>query len=82
MKVLQERAPFKIDNGREPFQKNIRCKETFGDNEYFKTIFMGGEGLEKEMEEDKRKEYEDWKSKVVVGNPHFQVNQRQPKKPH
>jgi len=33
------------------------------------------------MEEEKKKEYEEWKSKIVVGNPHFKVDTLIIKKP-
>jgi hypothetical protein len=45
---------------------NIKCQPTFADPDYFKTVFLSGDDLTKQMEEDKLKEIEDWKHKVVV----------------
>ena len=62
------------EDGKPEFRKDFKVPPTFSDLEFFKTIFISGEGMEKEMEESKRKEYEDWKAKIVVGNPHFKVD--------
>lgn len=74
MEVLKSRPPFVREEGKPEFVKNFTTPATFSENEFFKTIFISGEGLEKEMEEVKRKQYEDWKSKIVVNNPHFKVD--------
>jgi len=70
-----------IEEGKVDFRKDFRCPQTFSDREFFNTIFISGEGLEREMEEEKKKEYEEWKSKIVVGNPHFKVDTLIIKKP-
>jgi hypothetical protein len=47
---------------------------TFSDKAFFKTVFISGDDMVAEMEATKKKEAEDWKSKVVVKNTHFAVN--------
>ncbi len=79
--TMKGRAPFvPEDLDKVDFFTNFRCPPTFADREFFKTVFISGDDMVKEMHEAKLKEVEDWKKKVVVENPHFAVNTRQP--PH
>jgi predicted butyrate kinase (DUF1464 family) len=47
--------------------------ETFSDPNYFKTVFISGEDMDKELAELKKKELEEFDKKVVVKNKHFYV---------
>ena len=73
-------APYTLaeSQSKVDFFTNFRCPPTFADNEFFKTVFISGDDMVKEMQEQKIKEQEDWKKKVVVGNTHFSVNTREP----
>mmetsp|Transcript_13352 Transcript_13352/g.11850 ORF Transcript_13352/g.11850 Transcript_13352/m.11850 type:complete len:295 (+) Transcript_13352:109-993(+) len=68
------------DPNKPGFNLNIQSVYTFGDKETFNTVFLGGDDVIKEMEEAKKAELDTWKSKVVVKNPHFEVNTRPNKK--
>mmetsp|Transcript_34263 Transcript_34263/g.33865 ORF Transcript_34263/g.33865 Transcript_34263/m.33865 type:complete len:201 (-) Transcript_34263:91-693(-) len=61
------------------FNLNIKNVDTFSSKDYFNTVFLGGDDVIAEMEQSKKAEHEKWKSKLVVDNPHFNVNTR-PKK--
>ena len=50
--------------------------QTFSDPSYFKTVFISGDDMVKEMAELKQKEIDDFEKKVVVENKHFFVNTR------
>ena len=50
--------------------------KTFSQPGYFKTVFISGEDMVKEMQEQKQKEIDDFNKKVVVENKHFFVNTR------
>jgi hypothetical protein len=80
MSVMKGRPPFVPDphSLKPDFFTNFRCPQTFADNDFFKTVFISGDDMVKEMQEAKLKEAEDWKKKVVVDNLHFTVNTRQP----
>lgn len=73
-------APFTMaeSQSKQDFFTNFRCPQTFADPEFFKTVFISGDDMVKEMQEAKIKEQEDWKKKVVVDNLHFSVNTRAP----
>lgn len=78
---MKGRQPFKPEEyGKSNFQLNFRVPQTFGDRETFNTVFISGDDMVKELLELQQKEQDDWKKKVVVENPHFVVNTRQPKK--
>ncbi len=62
------------------FSTNFRVPPTFADREFFNTVFISGDDMVKEMLELQQKEQEEWRKKLVVENPHFTVNTRQPKK--
>mmetsp|Transcript_39721 Transcript_39721/g.38284 ORF Transcript_39721/g.38284 Transcript_39721/m.38284 type:complete len:106 (-) Transcript_39721:423-740(-) len=49
--VLQYGQPYNAeDYGKDrDFQKNFRCPATFGDNEFFKTVFISGDDMVKEQ---------------------------------
>ena len=50
-------------------------KKTFSEQSYFKTVFAAtGAEMERQMEQDRRREQEEWEKKVVVANKHFFVN--------
>jgi hypothetical protein len=79
MATMKGRAPFiPEDHSKVDFFTNFRCPPTFADREFFKTVFISGDDMVKELQESKLKEVEDWKKKVVVDNTHFTVNTRQP----
>lgn len=44
--------------------------------EYFRSVFVSGEGAEAEVQEDLYKEVELWKSKVVVDSANVKINRR------
>jgi len=49
-------------------------KELFGkDPEYWKTVFISGDGLAAEMEADKQREKDEWEKKVVVDDVMFRA---------
>jgi len=64
------------DPNKPEFNLNIPKVYTFGNKEYFNTVFLGGDDVIAEMEEAKKAELDWWKSKLVVDNPHFKVNTR------
>ena len=79
MATIKGRPPFVPDgSGKPDFFMNFRCPQTFADPEFFKTVFISGDDMVKEMQEAKIKEQEDWKKKVVVDSTHFSVNTRAP----
>lgn len=80
MATMKGRPPFVQEDVNKPdFFTNFRCPYTFADNGFFKTVFISGDDMVREMAETKAKEAEDWKKKVVVGSTHFTVNTRMPK---
>ena len=54
----------------------MKNTKTFSDASYFKTVFISGDDMVKEMAEQKQKEIDDFNKKVVVDNKHFFVNTR------
>ena len=60
--------------------KNKNKNEFFSDPDYFKTVFISGDDMVKEMEEMKKKEIDDFNKKVVVDSQHFNVNTREKQK--
>lgn len=65
------------DDGKQDFQSKVKSQgSTFSDPSYFKTVFISGDDMVKEMQELKQKEIDDFNSKVVVANTHFKVNTR------
>jgi hypothetical protein len=80
MATVKSRPPFVAEEwGKPNFQMNFRCPQTFSDNEYFKTVFISGDDMVKELQEARLREIEAWNKKVVVESTHFTVNTRQPK---
>lgn len=80
MSTMKGRPPFVPDESKkQDFFTNFRCPQTFADQSFFKTVFISGDDMVREMAEAKLKEAEDWKKKVVVESTHFTVNTRQPK---
>jgi len=62
-------------NGKPDFQSKIKSQgPTFSDKDYFKTVFISGDDMVKEIAEQKQKEIDDFNKKVVVANQHFYVN--------
>lgn len=51
-------APFSPEesNGKKDFYSNFRCPQTFAEPEFFKTVFISGDDMVKEMQEAKIKE--------------------------
>jgi hypothetical protein len=43
-------------HGKPDFFTNFRCPQTFADPEFFKTVFISGDDMVKEMQEAKIKE--------------------------
>jgi len=43
----------------------------FSDWDFFKTVHLGGDDVIKEWEDAMKKEYDTWKSKLVVDTPVF-----------
>ena len=76
--TIKSRPPFKPEEygGKPDFFMNFRCPQTFADPSFFKTVFISGDDMVREMAEAKAKEAEDWKKKVVVESTHFTVNTR------
>lgn len=54
----------------------MKTKDTFADPDYFKTVFISGDGLVKEQLEAKQKEIDEFNRKLVVENKYFSVNKR------
>lgn len=55
--------------GQVDFQSKIKIsKPTFSDKEYFNTVFISGDDMVKELQEQKQKEIDDFNKKVVVEN--------------
>ena len=81
MATIKGRPPFVPDEseGKTNFMMNFKCPKTFSENDFFKTVFISGDDMVKEMQAMKAKEIDDWKKKVIVENEHFTVNTRQPK---
>ena len=74
---MKGRPPFvQTEVGKPDFFTNFRAPQTFSNNEFFKTVFISGDDMVKDQQEQKLKEIEDWKKKVVVDNDHFTVNTR------
>ena len=66
------------ESGKPDFQSKIRSQgPTFSDADYFKTVFISGDDMVKEMAAQKQKEIDDFNKKVVVASQHFQVNTRE-----
>lgn len=64
------------DDGKPDFYSKVKNTKTFSDASYFKTVFISGDDMVKEMAEQKQKEIDDFNKKVVVDNKHFYVNTR------
>ena len=64
------------DDGKDDFYSKVKNKKTFSDPSYFKTVFISGDDMVKEMAEQKQKEIDNFNSKVVVDSKHFSVNTR------
>ena len=64
------------DYGKDDFYSKVKNKQTFSDPSYFKTVFISGDDMVKEMAMQKQKEIDDFEKKVVVDNKHFSVNTR------
>ena len=64
------------EHGKADFYSKVKNKTTFSDPSYFKTVFISGDDMVKEMAELKQKEIDDFEKKVVVDNKHFHVNTR------
>ena len=64
------------DDGKPDFYSKVKNTKTFSDASYFKTVFISGDDMVKEMAEQKQKEIDDFNKKVVVDNKHFHVNTR------
>lgn len=59
------------DYGKQDFQSKVKQQHqqgTFSDPSFFKTVFISGEDMVKEMEADRQKEKDDFQKKVVVDN--------------
>ena len=64
------------DYGKADFYSKVKNKATFSDPTYFKTVFISGDDMVKEMAELKQRGVDDFKKKVVVASEHFHVNTR------
>ena len=64
------------EHGKPDFYSKVKNVQTFSDPSYFKTVFISGDDMVKEMAELKQKEIDDFNKKVVVENKHFHVNTR------
>lgn len=63
------------DHGKPDFQSKIKLvRGTFSHPDYFKTVFISGDDMVKELAQEKQKEIDDFNKKVVVDNQHFYVN--------
>lgn len=76
MATLKSRPPFvpEENGGKQDFFMNFRCPPTFAERSFFKTVFISGDDMVRELQETKQKEIEDWNKKVVVESTHFAVN--------
>ena len=65
-----------LDEGKTDFLSKVKTSVTFSDPSYFKTVFISGDDMMREMAELKRKQQEDFDNKVVVDSQYFRVNTR------
>jgi hypothetical protein len=78
--MTKEKAKFNPEESGKPnFFMNFRCPPTFSEGAFFKTVFISGDNMVRELQEAKQREIEAWNKKVVVDSTHFTVNTRQPK---
>ena len=73
MKQFDRAAGGEPIKGKKAFVKNVGKTEIFSAPEYFKTVHLSGDDQFKQIQEDKQKEYDDWRKKVVVDNPVIQL---------
>ena len=52
----------------------IKQQPLFSDRNYFKSVFISGDSIEKEEEEWRQKEIDEFNKKVVVDSKVFKVN--------
>lgn len=64
------------DEGKEDFYSKVKNRNTFSDANYFKTVFISGDDMVKEMAQQKQREVDEFNRKVVVSSKHFAVNTR------
>jgi hypothetical protein len=62
------------NDGKADFQSKVTGPQTFSDPNFFKTVFISGEDMDKELAEVRKKELEEFDKKVVVKNKHFYVD--------
>jgi hypothetical protein len=73
---MKEKPPMLPGDTRNPFNKNIKPTQTFSNKDFFKTVHLAGEDVYQQIKEDKNKEIDDWRNKVVVESINFKVDKR------
>lgn len=68
--------PSDASHHNKDFNLNLLPTEYFSGWEFFKTVHLGGDDVIKEREEAMKKEYEIWKSKLIVETPVFKVTKQ------
>lgn len=60
------------------FNTRVKHDQLFEKNyEFFKSVHLCGDGLEKELKEAKRQELEKWKSKILVDSIYMHVRKEE-----
>lgn len=63
------------NDGKPDFKNKLKIEQqTFSSQDYFKTVFISGDDMVKELKEQKQKEIDDFNKKVVVDNTHLRIN--------
>lgn len=71
---LQDRQYQPAMDGKADFYSKVPNIRQFSDPDYFKTVFISGDDMMRELAQMKQKEIDDFEKKVVVKNKHFAVD--------
>jgi hypothetical protein len=72
--VLNGKQYHPADEGKPEFQSKVKGPKDFSDPAFFKTIFISGQDMDKEIAEERKRQQEEFEKKVVVANKHFYVD--------
>ena len=72
--MLQSNDYNPAEHGGLDFMTKIKQQPLFSERNYFKSVFISGESIEKEEQEWRKKEIDEFNKKVVVDNKVFKVN--------
>ena len=68
---LTDKAYNPADDGKPNFQQKVKGVTTFSEGAFFNTVFVSGDDMVAEEQAIKKRQIEEWNSKVVVDNKHF-----------